>query len=68
MASRLPGLSGQGNAAIANQKLSSQTIDHTLNYTANLTQKINVEALVGMNILKRMPQEMASPLVGLIQI
>ena len=47
-----PGLSGQGNAAIANQILSSQTIDHTLNYTANLTQKLSLEALVGYEYFK----------------
>lgn len=47
-----PGLSGVGNAAIANDVLSSQTIDHTLNYTGNITQKLTVEALAGYEYFK----------------
>src|ERR1017187_571402 len=47
-----PGLSGLGNAAIANQVLSSQTIDHTLNYAANLTKKLTLEALAGYEYFK----------------
>lgn len=47
-----PGLSGLGNAAIANDVLSSHTIDHTLNYTGNITSKFSVDALAGYEYFK----------------
>jgi TonB-dependent starch-binding outer membrane protein SusC len=46
------GVSGQGNAAILNAKLSTQIIDHTLNYTANLTKKLSLDAIVGFEYYK----------------
>ena len=47
-----PGLSGQGNAAVANDVLRSYTIDHTLNYTGNLTSKLSIDALAGFEYFK----------------
>lgn len=47
-----PGLSGLGNAAIATALLNSQTIDHTLNYTAHLTSALSLEALLGYEYFK----------------
>lgn len=47
-----PGLSGLGNAAIASDVLSSQTIDHTLNYTGSITSKLSVDALAGYEYFK----------------
>ena len=47
-----PGLSGLGNAAIANNVLRSYTIDHTLNYTGNITSKLSVDALAGYEYFK----------------
>lgn len=41
------GLSGSGQAAIGNARLTSQTFDHTLNYRTALTSNLNLEALVG---------------------
>ncbi|WP_121356996.1 SusC/RagA family TonB-linked outer membrane protein [Flavisolibacter nicotianae] len=41
------GLSGSGQAAIGNARLTSQTFDHTLNYRTALTSQLNLEALVG---------------------
>ena len=47
-----PGLSGLGNAAIATDVLRSYTIDHTLNYTGNITSKFSVDALAGYEYFK----------------
>ena len=47
-----PGLSGLGNAAIANDVLRSYVIDHTLNYTGNITSKLSVDALAGFEYFK----------------
>ena len=47
-----PGLSGLGNAAIANRVLTSQTIDHTLTYTASITSNLTMEALAGYEYFK----------------
>ena len=47
-----PGLSGLGNAAIATDVLRSYTIDHTLNYTGNITTKFSVDALAGYEYFK----------------
>jgi iron complex outermembrane receptor protein len=41
------GVSGIGQAAIGNARLTSQTFDHTLNYRTALTTKLNLEALLG---------------------
>ncbi|MFT3933413.1 MAG: SusC/RagA family TonB-linked outer membrane protein [Chitinophagaceae bacterium] len=45
-------LSGNGLAAIANARLNSQTFTHTLNYNADLTQKLHLNALVGYEYWK----------------
>lgn len=47
-----PGLSGLGNAAIATAILKSYTIDHTLNYTANIARNFSVDALAGYEYFK----------------
>ncbi|KAA9038174.1 SusC/RagA family TonB-linked outer membrane protein [Ginsengibacter hankyongi] len=47
-----PGLSGLGNAAIATDVLRSYTIDHTLNYTGNISTKFSVDALAGYEYFK----------------
>jgi TonB-dependent starch-binding outer membrane protein SusC len=47
-----PGLSGQGNAANLNSKLTSQTFTHTLNYLANISQNFSIDALVGYEYYK----------------
>lgn len=46
------GLSGQGNAALANATLTSQTITHTLNYRTNLTHSLTIDALAGYEYYK----------------
>ena len=46
------GLSGQGIAAISNAQLTSQTFTHTLNYTTDLTSKLNLNALAGYEYWK----------------
>jgi TonB-dependent starch-binding outer membrane protein SusC len=47
-----PGLSGQGNAIIANSKYTSQTFTHTLNYRSNLSSSLSLEALAGYEYWK----------------
>jgi TonB-linked SusC/RagA family outer membrane protein len=46
------GVSGQGNAGILNAKLTTQIIDHTLNYTANVSKGLSLEAVVGFEYYK----------------
>lgn len=46
------GLSGQGVAAIANAVLTSQTFDHTLNYNADLTTNLHLNATAGFEYWK----------------
>ncbi|HEY0432650.1 MAG TPA: SusC/RagA family TonB-linked outer membrane protein [Chitinophagaceae bacterium] len=41
------GLSGQGQAAISNAVLTSQTFTHTLNYLTNLTSALSLNATAG---------------------
>jgi iron complex outermembrane receptor protein len=45
-------LSGQGNAVIANAQLTSQTFTHTLNYRANLSSSLTLDALAGYEYWK----------------
>jgi TonB-linked SusC/RagA family outer membrane protein len=45
-------LSGQGFGVIANAALTSQTFTHTLNYRANLSDKLTLEALGGYEYWK----------------
>jgi len=47
-----PGTSGLGNAAILDNVLKSETIDHTLTYTGNISEKLKVEALAGYEYFK----------------
>jgi iron complex outermembrane receptor protein len=47
-----PNLSGEGNAAILNQRLTSQTFTHTLNYRTALTKNLNLDALLGYEYWK----------------
>jgi TonB-dependent starch-binding outer membrane protein SusC len=44
---------GVGNAAILNQTLFTQLIDHTLNYTGNITRSLSIDALAGFEYYKR---------------
>lgn len=44
---------GSGGAAILNQTLFTQIIDHTLDYNANLTKSLTLNALVGYEYYKR---------------
>ena len=46
------GLSGQGFGSISNQKLSSQTITHTLSYKTSLTKNLNLDAVAGFEYWK----------------
>ena len=48
----LNGVSGQGAAGILNAKLTTQLIDHTLNYTTNLTKSLTLDAIVGFEYYK----------------
>jgi len=48
----IAGASGLGTAQIANAKLNSQTITHTLNYRSNLTSSITLDALAGYEYFK----------------
>ncbi len=48
----ISGLSGLGNAGIANAKLLSQTITHTLNYRAKLSSDLHLDALAGYEYFK----------------
>ncbi len=54
LAGWLPSFTGGiGAAAILNQNLFTQIIDHTLNYTVNLTNNISLDALAGFEYYKR---------------
>lgn len=44
---------GTGVAAILNQELYTQLIDHTLDYTANITKSLSIDALAGFEYYKR---------------
>ena len=46
------GLSGLGSGSIANAVLSSQTFTHTLNYTADITKNLNLNATAGFEYWK----------------
>ena len=48
----IPGVSGLGSAAIANARLNSQTITHTLNYRTNINSSITLDALAGYEYFK----------------
>ena len=47
-----PNLSGEGNAILANTTLTSQTIDHTLNYKTNISSNLKLDALAGFEYFK----------------
>ncbi len=47
------GISGAGLGAILNQTLFTQIIDHTLNYTGNITKSLSIDALAGFEYYKR---------------
>jgi iron complex outermembrane receptor protein len=47
-----PGLSGEGNAAILNRDLTSQTFTHTLNYRTNVSTNLKLDALAGFEYFK----------------
>ena len=47
-----PGLSGEGNAAILNSKLNSETFTHTLNYNVDLSKNLKLDALAGFEYWK----------------
>lgn len=47
-----PGISGQGFGAISDQVLTSQTIDHTLNYQTDFSDKFHFEGLLGYEYWK----------------
>lgn len=44
---------GSGVGAILNQTLFTQIIDHTLDYTANITHNLSIDALAGFEYYKR---------------
>lgn len=46
------GLSGQGNATLANAVLTSSVITHTLNYRTDISKKATIDALVGYEYYK----------------
>jgi TonB-dependent starch-binding outer membrane protein SusC len=48
----ITGVSGLGNATIANAELTSQTFTHTLNYRTPITDKISLDALGGYEYFK----------------
>lgn len=48
----IPGVSGLGFAGLANARLQSQTITHTLNYHTDLTSGLGLEALAGYEYFK----------------
>lgn len=48
----IPGVSGQGFAGIANAKLNSQTITHTLNYRTDISKSFSIDALAGYEYFK----------------
>ena len=47
------GLSGSGFGGISSARLTSQTFTHTLNYRANLTSNLTLDALAGYEYIKR---------------
>ena len=47
-----PGLSGQGNAAILDARLTSEIITHTLNYNTSITKDLTFSALAGYEYFK----------------
>ncbi|MEO8712818.1 MAG: SusC/RagA family TonB-linked outer membrane protein, partial [Parafilimonas sp.] len=47
-----PGLSGSGAAAISNAVLTSQTFTHTLNYEADITSNLHLNATAGFEYWK----------------
>jgi TonB-dependent starch-binding outer membrane protein SusC len=54
LAGWLPSFTGSvGQAAILNQTLFTQIFDHTLDYTANLTKDLSLDALAGFEYYKR---------------
>ncbi len=48
----IPGVSGEGFAGLANAKLNSETINHTLNYRKKVSSSFSVDALVGYEYFK----------------
>jgi TonB-linked SusC/RagA family outer membrane protein len=46
------GLSGQGNAALANAVLTSTNLTHTLNYRAEVSKSLTIDALLGYEYFK----------------
>jgi iron complex outermembrane receptor protein len=48
----ISGVSGLGTAQIANAKLNSQTINHTLTYRTDLAKDLSLEALAGYEYFK----------------
>lgn len=48
----IPGVSGLGSAAIANAKLNTQIITHTLNYRTDITNGLSLDALAGYEYFK----------------
>jgi TonB-dependent starch-binding outer membrane protein SusC len=48
----ITGVSGLGNATIANAELLSQTFTHTLNYRTPITTKLTLDALAGYEYFK----------------
>ena len=47
-----PNLSGEGNAAINEARLVSQTFTHTLNYRTNISTNLSIDALAGYEYFK----------------
>jgi len=47
-----PGVSGQGNAAILDSRLTSQIFTHTLNYRTDLTKNLSFDAIAGYEYYK----------------
>ena len=47
-----PGVSGQGNAAILDSRLTSQIFTHTLNYRTDLTKNLSLDAIAGYEYYK----------------
>lgn len=47
-----PQITGVGNAQIANAVLTSQTVDHTLNYNGKINSKLKIDALLGYEYFK----------------
>ncbi len=49
----LPSFTAGGSAVIANQTLSTQILDHTLNYNAHLSNNLTLDALAGFEYYSR---------------